>query len=66
MLIDCNADAQGAHLLDRMQSCSGLGQTPDAAANAEVTAFGQLFATDDALEGCTAFVEKRDATWTGK
>jgi enoyl-CoA hydratase/carnithine racemase len=44
---------------------TGLGMTPDAAAAAEVSAFGDLFATEDALEGCTAFVEKRDATWTG-
>ena len=44
----------------------GLGQTPDVAADAEVVAFGQLFATADAVEGCTAFVEKREATWTGQ
>ena len=45
---------------------TGLAKAPDDAADAEVVAFGQLFATEDALEGCSAFVEKRDATWTGK
>jgi enoyl-CoA hydratase len=45
---------------------NGLGMTPDAAAAAEVEAFGGLFATADAAEGCAAFVEKRDAEWTGE
>jgi hypothetical protein len=30
--------------------------TPDTAAAADVSAFGDLFATEDVLEGCTAFV----------
>jgi enoyl-CoA hydratase/carnithine racemase len=55
-----------AACLHAMQLSTGLAQAPDDAAGAEVAAFGQLFATEDALEGCTAFVEKRDATWKGK
>jgi hypothetical protein len=35
---------------------AGLGMTPDTAAAADVSAFGDLFATEDVLEGCTAFV----------
>jgi len=45
---------------------TGLGVAPDEAAAAEVEAFGELFATEDAQEGCTAFVEKREAVWTGR
>lgn len=33
---------------------------------AEKDAFAEIFATDDAAEGIGAFIEKRDARWTGK
>ena len=44
---------------------NGMRMSPDEAALSEVKVFSELFVTDDAKEGCAAFVEKRGATWKG-
>jgi enoyl-CoA hydratase/carnithine racemase len=44
----------------------GLRGTFDEAAAREIEMFSGLFATEDAKEGCDAFVGKRPAEWTGR
>ena len=43
----------------------GLRQSFEDAAAQEVADFAKLFLTKDAQEGCDAFVNKREAEWTG-
>jgi enoyl-CoA hydratase len=43
-----------------------LGGDHETNLNAEGEGFGELFSTEDAREGLTAFVEKRDAKFTGR
>merc|ERR1711957_166494 len=45
---------------------ASLKTTPAQAAANEISAFSNLFPTEDAKEGIAAFVEKRKAEWKGK
>lgn len=45
---------------------ASMGNEPENGFSKEVTAFGECFATEDMLEGTTAFLEKRKAIFKGK
>ncbi|MEV4422958.1 3-hydroxyacyl-CoA dehydrogenase NAD-binding domain-containing protein [Patulibacter sp. NPDC049589] len=51
-----------AGAIKRVSDVAGL----DEGIEAEKDAFAEIFATDDATEGIGAFIDKRDARWTGK
>jgi enoyl-CoA hydratase/3-hydroxyacyl-CoA dehydrogenase len=48
--------------IKQVSDVAGLGDGIEA----EKEAFAEIFATDDATEGVQAFLDKRDARWTGK